>query len=84
MPKISVRDEEGRGALKTLEETQDNEYRSWKADLLREAKHSTLCFGQKKNGLFKELGRGWTRCLWASNEPTIISYVKKKDLKQIL
>lgn len=40
---------------------------------------------KKKNGLFKELGRGWTWCLWASNEPTMISYVKiKKDLKQIL
>lgn len=35
LPNISVRDEEGRGALKTLEETEDNESRSWKADLLQ-------------------------------------------------
>lgn len=47
----------------------------------REAKHSTLCFGQKKNGLFKELGRAGQGAFGLQMNPQLFLIFFKKRPK---
>lgn len=67
----------GIGAVKTLEETQNKEYRSWKADLPQGSQELCTVPGTKK-GLFRRPGGVRGHVPQALDVSVITSFSKKK------